>query len=725
MIKKLILFLFVSFGFCENVELIADNIYQNDKIVIAKGRVFVYSKNYFITANEAKFDQKNGIVELFGDVDLMYKTNESAKTNYLKIELDGNKRSFGENFFADKDTEIWINSKNACDDKNFYYTKKSIVSSCNVKNPDWRIEFSSGKMSKDTKFLHIYNPVFYLGKIPVFYLPYFGFPTDKTRRSGILFPKIGYGEDEGFFYQQPIYIAPKNNLDFTFTPQIRTKRGKGLFGEFRLVDSEFSKLNANFGIFEENYKYYLQNELKNRSYNGFEIDYKRDKILKYKIDGDFSEGLWINFSKLNDISYINLQKNINKKDYDEDSLITSRFNYFTKTDEHYGGIYAKYFYDTTKISNKETIQEIPTLHYHKFSNEIFLKNLTYSIDSKFLNFAREEGTTARQFETEIPLNLNFNFDYFKFIFSEYFYFTNLNYTDNFKYANGKIFEDKNDFYANNYHKISLQTDLAKAYNDFFHTTFLSANYVIPGFQKGEFEDKILKSDKIKQRKFLNHKKLNNKNSDYYENNFIKNLDEIYTTHNFNAKAVNYFYNKKGEKKIMQSAEYGYNFDNEESLLFKHKIIFYFDNLRFYNNIEFDTSENIFNLIQTGISHDNEKFLLNFSHTYENNSKNDLYKTESYLKSGAIIKLSDFYRIFGNFSYDFENDFSKNWMIGIGKKKKCWDFSLLYKVDNDPINTKYGIKPKRTRGIYLTFSLYPIAHLNYDFDVTGNKNDTKK
>lgn len=725
MIKKLILFLALSFAFCdvENVELIADKILQKDKIIIADGKVFVYSKSYFITANSAKFDQKNGIVELFGDVNLMYNLNESARSDYLKIELKNNKRDFGDSFFADKNTEIWLNSKESCDDENFYYSKNSIVSSCDVENPDWRVEFSSGKFNKTSKFLHLYNPVFYIGKIPVFYLPYFAFPTDKTRRSGLLFPGFGYGKDEGFFYQQPIYIAPNNILDWTFIPQIRTIRGKGIFSEFRIMDSEYSKLNLNFGIFEENQKYAKENSLKNSVHKGFDIKYERDKILKYKIDADFSEGLWINYTNLNDISYINLQKNLENKNYKEDSLIASKFNYFLKTDENYLGIYAKYFFDTTKNTNKQTLQEIPSLHYHKFIDEIFLKNLTYSFDTKFSNFTRSSGATARQYEANLPLNLNFNFDYFKINLSENFYATNMNYSDKLKYTNGKIYEQQDDFYANNYHKFSIQSDLAKAYDEFFHTTFLSVNYLLPGFNKGNFDNKILKTDAIKQNlRNLNLHKLNDENSDYYENNFLKNLDEIYTTQNINAKIVNYFYDKSGKKFIYQKTDYGYNFDDERSLPLSNDFYIYFDNLAFYNKIKYDLDKNIFNLIQTGAKYKTQDYYFDLSHTYENNSKNDFYKTESYVKTAAGINLPDFYRIFGKFAYDLENNFSKDWSIGVGKQKKCWDFSFVYKVDNDPILTEQGIKSKRTRGIYLMFSLYPMGKLNYDFDVTRGKDD---
>ena len=77
--------------------------------------------------------------------------------------------------------------------------------------------------------MHLYNPVFYVGKVPVLYLPYFGFPTDKTRRSGLLIPEIAYLSEQGLYYKQPIYFAPMQSWDLEFDPQIRTRRGAGIY----------------------------------------------------------------------------------------------------------------------------------------------------------------------------------------------------------------------------------------------------------------------------------------------------------------------------------------------------------------------------------------------------------------------------------------------------------------------------------------------------------------
>ncbi len=74
-----------------------------------------------------------------------------------------------------------------------------------------------------------------VGKVPVLYLPYFIFPTDERRRTGLLFPSISNSGRNGFDYKQPIYLNLAPNYDATITPRLMTSRGLQLGGQFRYL----------------------------------------------------------------------------------------------------------------------------------------------------------------------------------------------------------------------------------------------------------------------------------------------------------------------------------------------------------------------------------------------------------------------------------------------------------------------------------------------------------
>lgn len=79
------------------------------------------------------------------------------------------------------------------------------------------------------------NATLRVGKIPVLYLPWFRFPIDDRRRTGLLYPAISSSGRNGFDWRQPIYLNLAPNYDATITPRLMSKRGLQLGGEFRYL----------------------------------------------------------------------------------------------------------------------------------------------------------------------------------------------------------------------------------------------------------------------------------------------------------------------------------------------------------------------------------------------------------------------------------------------------------------------------------------------------------
>jgi LPS-assembly protein len=79
------------------------------------------------------------------------------------------------------------------------------------------------------------NAVLRVGRVPVLYVPWFPFPIDNRRRSGLLSPAIGLSGRNGFDYRQPYYFNLAPNYDATLTPRLMTNRGLMLGGEFRYL----------------------------------------------------------------------------------------------------------------------------------------------------------------------------------------------------------------------------------------------------------------------------------------------------------------------------------------------------------------------------------------------------------------------------------------------------------------------------------------------------------
>lgn len=719
----------------QNVELIADDVNRTGDLTEARGNVLVYSQDYLLSAQKAIYNKKDDVLELFGNVNAIRSDKKISRAEYVKINLKDKSQFAKVNFLMDQNAEVWMQNNTSCSNKEYYETSTSIVSSCNIQDPDWKIKFSSGYMNKKSKFLHLFNPVFYVGDVPILYLPYFGFPTDKTRRTGLLIPEFGYISDQGFYYKQPIYFAPYKSWDFELDPQIRTRRGAGIFGIFRWVDSPYSYGELKGGSFFNEKRAQKRLDYKDRQNYGAELLYNRSKILTYLFkDPSIKENLWMNLIYLNDLEYFDLKSRSGADD--DDSLVTSKINYYITTDENYLGLYTRYYIDTAKLNggtefkNRDTVQELPSTQYHKFISPILFPNLLYSFDAKFNNFTRRDGVTARQYEADFPLVFTKPlFDgYANFTFIESIYATQIDYSDNYLYNSGLFYKKDGTSYINNYHKFNLSTDLAKAYTNFYHTFNFGVDYLLPGYQKGYIQKRLFKDYKYlaeKKRGEVKKNLLSKESSNYYyEDNFISNLTKDITKENIGAYFSQFFYNSNGRKIIRQSVKQRFYLDEGEIGNLDHRIDFYpFSNFSFGNRFSYSYKNNSFEKIQTYANYRNSIIGANLIHSYEHYQKTSLsneYK-DNYIIGNLDLNLPKFYTLFGAIEYDINKEYTKMWRVGLTHKRKCWNYSIVYQEDIEPrtvANNSYK-KASKEQGVYLFVNFYPFGGVGYDFSSKTN------
>ena len=701
----------------QDVQLLADDVKQDKGIVTANKNVVVYSQEYLVTADCAVYDQNNSVIELFGNVNMMKGKDEVSRSNYAKLNLKNNNAAFESLFMMNKDMEVWMRSDESSSDSEYYRVRKAMVSSCNVQDPDWSITSSSAMLNKQSKFLHLFNPVFRIANVPVFYLPYFGFSTDTTRRTGLLPPELGYGKSEGFYYKQPVYFAPYNEWDLEFDPQIRTNRGAGIYGAFRFTDSPDSRGEISFGSFTDKNSYRAKQksetsnraELKNKTHKGVGLKYERDKLIKYLSEADLQEGMWIDATKLNDIDYLNLKG----RDDDYDSLVTSKFNYFIANDDHYFGAYAKYYIDTEKIGskneNKDTLQELPSLQYHKFTDDIVLPNILYSIDLQSHRYDRKIGVRATQYEFTLPASVHVPLfdDSLTFSFYEYLYASRINYENKINSFDDKR-EDKHANFVNNYHKFALHTDLAKAYESFYHTLNFGAEYLLPGYRKGNLDDE-----------FIYDKDLNE-----YENF----LAQDQSKEEVSGYLTQYFFNGSGRKVVKHSISQGYYTKDDEYSNLKNAIYLYpFENFSLYNKLEYSHKDRELKKVQNGLYYTHDLFWINMLHTMKKSdslAKNSVTK-DSYFTSSAGVKLPHQYSLIGGWQYDLERSYTKSWRVGVLHQRKCWNYGLIYQHDVEPTTTTNGSASTKKSGIYFTINFYPMGGLHYDFSQSSTTSSSSK
>ncbi len=697
MFRLVVLFVFIAtalLGAPKKVEIYAGSLEtKNDQADLGGDIVVVYGE-YILTAKHAHYDKKSGILELFDNVKVIDKERLKILGDYAKIDIHNKKRDFRPFYMLDTPSQVWLSAQTGCDQKQEIDITEGVLSGCDPKNPFWQIEFSSSDYDKETKWLNMYNTILYIYDIPVLYTPYFGYSLDTTRRTGLLTPSFGYSADEGVYFEQPLYIAEQNWWDLEIKPQIRTSRGKGLYGTFRFVDTKYSYGELNAGFFQEKENYFERNDLQNQKHHGADFRYNNTNVLKsfFGIDSYAQSVIYVDTIYMNDIDYVNLSTNDTTKNATPSQTI-SRINAFYNTEKNYVATYFKYYDDLAKENNDQTLQQLPTLHYHRYLDTFLENHLFYNFNVKSTYLHRKKGARAVQTDFSAPIKLRTQLfdEYLNVGFQTYVYGQH----SHFQNDHNITTELQDGYFLKNSNLLELSSQLTKAYDTFTHSISMSASYIHDG---GEIRNGFYEENKDIDCK-------DPKNEDVCLFYKLTDAQEAIAL-NF----TQYFYDKTGREFLYHRLS---NITTEpfkgsrsvgeiESELNWHIL----PSLEFYNDSLFDTKEKLFSKQFNKIGYASNGFYVALSHFYKKDFKTD--STTSYYTSSISYRYDSHYSYSASYDYDLKTRLKKRAEVGFLYQKRCWNFGLRYTENNRPILTD-GNKPASIydRYIYFTVVLKPI------------------
>jgi len=643
------------------VEVNAIDVNSSGDIIEAHNGIEVIYQDTLIRANSAVFNKKTNILKVKGHVEIIGYNSTKELADEVDIDINSSKVEFKKLFMA-TENDIWISTLKAKQADGVYTTGASILSSCEVSNPLWKMAFDKSKYYKDDKYIKLYDTTMYFMDVPVFYSPYLAFSTNKERSSGFLFPLFGYSDDEGFIYEQPIFWAIAPNMDMEFNPQIRTDRSFGGYSTFRFVDSAHSKGGLRVGYFKDKSSYALLHPNDEDSHYGAEFRYDSSLLFSQYLSG-YQDGLYINAIYLNDIDYLNLQKT-SFGDFGESSLQESKLNYYLQNNDFYMGINAKYFIDTrTNVNQDEILQILPSINLHKYLSEFLFKNLTYSVDMHFDNYYRKEGVNLKQLELSVPI------DYTFFLFDDYL---GISLSEDLYYT--KLFFDKGEFeydqfrYSSSLHKIKIYSDLTKKYDTFTHVMQPSLEYIKPGF---ESQHPV--------------------SVDEFNENQQELFDVGLPRENFKLSFNQYFYTSDMKLKFYQHLSQIYY--SEKTTLKPYKLGDLYNEMEYnigkwklYNEMIFSHHYSKIRESSSFIKYNNSTYSLAFRHTYR-----DILGDEDGIKLDKANEVGMSFRYTynqhwsynGALTYNIDESSSKQWKLGAKYKQDCWDVSFSIRQEIIP------------------------------------------
>ena len=644
----------------KNVEVYSTEVVQDNNIFHINNGIVVEYNGDIIIGNSAIYNKDENRLTLTEGATLFSKSGKRVNVKEFVINLDNDNIDFKNYFQIGKD-DIWISSVKAKKVENIVNFKNALVSSCSVDNPDWMIGFDKAVYDTKTKELRLSDAKVYIKDIPIFYFPYLYLPLSKERRSGFLKPKIANMSDEGVLIGQPYFWAINRSQDLEIIPQIRTKRGYGVYATYRFYHDKDAYGVIKAGYFKDKKKYTNKYNIRYNKHYGVEAYYKNNTLIDSLSKNGYQNALYINAAKITDRDYLRLQVKNGIGHLSNGNFLESRLNYFIKNNYIYGGINLRYFKYLNGDSNKETLHVLPNLHLHLPYNNLIYNNLSYSADLEVTNYTRELGNKALKVKFDLPLELHYS------LFNNYL---SLNISEEieattYDFYNVPIEQKKYSSIVAN-HKIDLTSEVSKVYDSGIHTALFSLIYTkssilsekwmkfksIPQILKTDFIDDIPFDSKLT---FRTHQFWESLNSDL-------NIDYILDAH---------YYIKEGKlrdikqeinidyKKWSLYSSFGYSFLYKKTTGIYNKLTYkdsdYSASLGFYWRKDFKSLETI-------------SKELTFAGTYNYSDKLDFRASAS---------------------YDLKNKNLKNWELGTYLDKKCWSIDFSFGENIKPIVNSLG------------------------------------
>jgi len=674
----------------ENIEVIAKEVIATGENFFAYNDVLILYDGAMLHSDSASYEKNSSLLTLEGDVELLGLQNSQIATNRVVINTKDESVTFKKLFITGEEN-VWIDSSKATKKDEEYKLFDSRVSSCNMANPDWTIEFKEAHYRHDKEFITMEDARVRFYDTTIFYFPYLAFPTVHKRTTGLLLPRFKISDTEGFLYEQPFFYAPEDNWDIEFNPQVRVNRGLGAYLTTRFVDSNHSEGYFRTGYFKNFAHYYKKHNL-NREHLGVEFFYHSNDILPQLLSKrDYKSGLYIDSVYLNDREYLNLQKE-RASALVRSNLIESRFNAFVYDESNYFGLYGRYNIDTSQVSNKRTLQEIPSLHYHHYLSQFFNTPLFYAIDGRLRNHTRVKGSRAYQGEIDMPITYYDSFfnDYLDFSVSENLYLTKVNFRNLEK-------EGKDYYYYRNFHTFQLSSDLNRAYGDVVHTLHPSIAYVKPSFER---ESDIGYSGLTSEQQELfvtqtTQERLSVALSQYF-------LD-ISTDSSLFHKFGYISYPNRDESNGDMINEIGYNKDG----------------LGLYSSLTYAWDKKEVRSLTSMVRYNQSNYDIMLTHFYNNDFLFD-DKKSSFVNTQFRYNYSDKESWFINMDYDLKQHFNHEWKLGWQHVQPCWSAALSIGQETIPnIDDSF-----RNTALYFELNLNPIGgieqNIESDFSTQGKE-----
>jgi len=258
-------------------------IIEKDRLFILSGNVSIWKDDFKISAEEVRIEQWTGDILARGNVEIRFgkdlMTGDEAQYNYETGEgwITNVRAAVEPSIFMEGDRLIKLSDYEHTSDGQ-YILQNGFVTACSGESPDWRIK-TRYSLIRIENYAHMNRSSFWVSKMPLFYLPYWFYPTKSDRATGLLIPEVSFNTNRGLIVSEAFFWAMNDWMDVTLGGTVYTKVGLGEELEYRNAFDQYSK-----GILRAEHMKEDESPYSDRNPKEFwNLDYEQSYILPLDI----------------------------------------------------------------------------------------------------------------------------------------------------------------------------------------------------------------------------------------------------------------------------------------------------------------------------------------------------------------------------------------------------------------------------------------------------------
>ena len=219
-----------------NTEVEADQLLRDDNNFLNfSGKVRLKRGSQTINADLLIYDEDNEQLEASGSV-VFEKPNFRLSSEHLTFDQRNERGEIDAAEFEMRGRHGRGSASNIeIIDQSRSHFREIVYTACDPEDRAWHFTGDELEIDDERGLGTTRHATIYFQDIPIFYFPYFQFPIDDRRMSGVLTPTFNISDSDNSHIALPIYWNMAPNFDTTFKPAWYTDRGLQYASEHRYL----------------------------------------------------------------------------------------------------------------------------------------------------------------------------------------------------------------------------------------------------------------------------------------------------------------------------------------------------------------------------------------------------------------------------------------------------------------------------------------------------------